>query len=119
MTQIRDVERIRELLLDIKFREQTPKMLKVSNDHDRYQYTLMKDAGLFVYEVFPMGSNEIRLTNVRITNLGHDFIDAFESEENFEGAKKFAKEKGQELLKLPFDLMISFGKQYIKEKLGL
>lgn len=118
MTQIRDMERIRELLLDIKNGEDETFRL-IQDPHDRYQFYLMRDAGLLEYTHHPKGDNLVGYLNVKITSYGHDFIDAFENKENFEGTKKFARDRGQELLKLPFDIMIGLGKQYIKQQLGI
>lgn len=118
MAQIRDMERIREILLEIKYGEELM-MRNISNSHDRYQYYLMKDSGLLEYNAKGIGDGLISYLNVRITSLGHDFIDTFENEDNFEGAKEFAKEKGQELLKLPLEMMLDLGKLYIKQQLGL
>lgn len=118
MAQIRDIERIREILLEIKYGEDVI-MRNVSDDHDRYQYYLMKDSGLLEYNTHGIGDGLISYLNVRITSLGHDFIDTFENESNFEGAKEFANEKGQELLRLPLEMMIDLGKLYIKQQLGL
>ncbi|MFA7746026.1 DUF2513 domain-containing protein [Salinicoccus roseus] len=118
MTQIRDVERIREILLEIKYGEEVL-MREVSDSHDHYQYYLMKDSGLLEYDIKGIGDGLTCYLNVRITSFGHDFIDTFENKSNFKGAKELAKDKGQELLKLPLEMMVDFGKLYIKQQLGL
>jgi len=117
MKQIRDIELIREILLKIKDGEYGQEK-NVNDPHEDYQLYLMQDAGLLNYKLSKCKFGKF-YHDIKITSLGHDFIDAFENRDNFEGTKKFAKEKGQELLKLPIDVMIGLGKQYLKQQLGL
>lgn len=117
MAQIRDIERIREMLLELKMGDNDNDMTP-RNSHDEYQYYLMEDSGILEFNLRQTKEASF-YSEIKITSFGQDFIDAFESEDNFEGTKKFAKDKGQELLKMPFDIMVDLGKQYIKQQLGL
>lgn len=119
MGQIRDLDRMRELLIYIKFEDDLPMLLEVDNNHDRYQYYLMRDGGLLEFEIYPIGSNQIRYTNMKITNKGHYFIDNIINEKDYEGLKKIAAKGGRKLVDLPFDLIFKLSQKYLEQQIGL
>lgn len=51
---------MRELLIYLKFEDDLPVLLKVDDEYDKNQYYLMKDGGLLEFDIYPIGSNQIR-----------------------------------------------------------
>lgn len=119
MGQIRDLDRMRELLMYIKFEDDLPVLLKIDDNHDRYQYYLMKNGGLLEFDIHPIGGNQIRYANIKITNNGHHFIDNIINEKDYEGIKKVAAKGGRKLADLPFDLIFKLSQKYLEQQFGL
>lgn len=119
MAQIKNLDRMRELLLYLKFEDDLPMLLELNDEHDKYQYYLMEDAGLLKFDILPIGSNQIRYTNIKITNEGHHFIDNIINEKDYEGIKEIAARGGKKLAELPFDLIYKISKKYLEQQFGL
>lgn len=78
----RDMDLIRLLLQDIESEEPKPNLSGYSNHQCFYHLELMEDAGLIVVGFLRGGGGEIVgiEPGLRLTNLGHDFLEASRSE---------------------------------------
>jgi hypothetical protein len=78
----RDMDLIRLLLQDIEGEEPKPDLSGCSDRQVFYHLELMQDAGLIVVGFLRGGSGEIVGVEpgLRLTNLGHDFLEASRSE---------------------------------------
>jgi hypothetical protein len=78
----RDMDLIRLLLQDIEGEEPNPDLSGYSNPQVFYHLELMQDAQLIVVGFLRGAKGEITgvLPGLRLTNLGHDFLDASRSE---------------------------------------
>lgn len=110
---------MRELLIYLKFEDDLPVLLKVDDEYDKNQYYLMKDGGLLEFDIYPIGSNQIRQTNIKITNDGHHFIDNIKNDKDYEAIKKIASKGGKKLAELPFDLIYKISKKYLEQQFGI
>lgn len=117
--QERDLERIIELIQYVKEDIKPWGMINSVNNHDRYQYSLMKDDGLIEYENYPIGDNLIGLTGVRITSKGQVFIDSLADNNNYAGVKEMARKQGRKLTGLPLDMVYKLGVKWLENELGL
>lgn len=78
MPKVKDINKIKQLLLQIKYSESKSILHLVDNEHDRNQYSLMKDTGYLDYNLQSIGSNKFSCLGLRITDSGQDYINSFE-----------------------------------------
>lgn len=73
----RDLELIKLLLQEIEGEEPKPDLSAYSQEAMFYHYELMDEAGLIVAELFKGQNGQVEGVRIeRLTNLGHDFLDA-------------------------------------------
>lgn len=92
------------------------------SEHDRklkYHLQIMKQGQLLSFEEQNYIDGASNFVNVQLTWLGNDFYDSINDNNLWEKAKEASKEKGLELTRLPFDIIVSFTKLKAKEILGV
>ena len=84
-----------------------------------YQLDLLFDADLIEFDYLSFsGAKGIKYCP-KLTWKGNDFLDLIENDTVWERSKVLAKSKGADLLKLPIDVIIAYGKMQAKQILGL
>ncbi len=113
----RDLDLIKLLLREVEGEEPKPDIRGYSEAQVLYHYVLMEEAGLVVASFMPPGSAHVVDARVeRLTNLGHDFLDASRSETIWARFRQtIAKVGGSISIPLAVELM----KQLVKTELGL
>jgi hypothetical protein len=114
----RAMDLIRLLLQDIEGEEPKPDLSGHSNHQLFYHLELMEDAGLIVVRFLRSGSGEIVGVEpgVRLTNLGHDFLEASRSETVWAKFRQAVVKVGGSV---SVPVAIELLKQLVKTELGL
>jgi len=117
----RDLDRIRELLLQAEAVPVDPEedmytgyvnLMDSVPPTDAYQLQLMRDAGF-------IEGRDATLGLFRITNSGHDYLDAIRDEGIWNKTKDGASKVGGFTLGILKEIAVSYLKLAIKEKLGI
>jgi hypothetical protein len=73
----RDIEMIRQILIDVEAHDSSKPCLQVSDYNTAYQVALMKDAGLVEAIIMPDGQGlPAAAALLRLTWTGHEFLDS-------------------------------------------
>jgi hypothetical protein len=113
----RDIDLIKLLLREVEGEEPKPDLSGYSQEQILYHYELMEEAGLVVAHFERGAAGQIIYAGVeRLTNLGHDFLDASRSDTVWAKFKQaVAKVGGSISIPVAVELM----KQLVKTELGL
>lgn len=113
----RNMELIKLLLRQKEGQEPKPDLSRYSESQILYHYELMHEAGLIVAQLFTDGSGHVNGARIeRLTNFGHDFLDASRSDTVWSKFKQaVAKVGGGISMPVAVELM----KQLVRTELGL
>ena len=113
----RDIDLIKLLLRKVEGEEPKPDLSSYSQEQILYHYELMEEAGLVVahFQRGPTGQ-VIHARVERLTNLGHDFLDASRSDTVW---AKFKQAVGKVGGSISIPLAVELMKQLVKTELGL
>jgi hypothetical protein len=109
----RDHDYLRELLFNAEADEDRLILVPHETSGDRrleHHVDLLCDAGLFA---------QISESGFRLTNEGHDYLDAIRDDTNWKRTKKMAEKVGGVGLVLMRDIAVGYVKQQITEKLSI
>jgi hypothetical protein len=87
-------------------------------ESDRYQVTLLRQAG-FMEATDPLLGSGMIFDRLRITNAGHDYLDAIRSDPVWQRTKEAAQSIGGATLEIIKELAVACLKQIARERLGL
>jgi hypothetical protein len=112
----RDEDLLRELLFRLEAQDDYLShgyiLTDGSSDQERREYghlLLLDDAGYVKVS---------RHDYVRITNRGHDFIEAIRNDTTWNKSKEIAEKAGVKTVNILFEIAVSIGKQKLKEMTG-
>ena len=113
----RDMDLIKLLLLKAEGEAPEPDLSGYTDEQILYHYDLMEEAGLIVADLTRGGRGQVLNVFVkRLTNLGHDFLDASRSDTVWSKFKQaVAKVGGSISIPIAVELL----KQLVKAELGL
>jgi hypothetical protein len=111
----RNMEIIRLVLMEQEIGQASAELSEFSDDEVMYNMVLMKDAGLVEASIIEDGSGDIaRVTIIRMTWAGHDFLDAARDDTIWKKAKaRFFKPTAS----WTFSLLVEWLKAEAKAKL--
>ena len=113
----RDMDLIKLLLREVEGEEPKPNLSDYSEEQTLYHYELMEEAGLVVADFLRGGSGEVVGAHIeRLTNLGHDFLDASRSDTVW---SKFKQAVGKVGGSISIPVAIELMRQLVKTELGL
>lgn len=84
-----------------------------------YHLDLLLEAELIEFDYISFSGSQGIKYCPRPTWKGNDLLDLIENDTVWERSKVLAKSKGADLLKLPIDVIIAYGKMQAKQILGL
>lgn len=119
-----DKDLVREILLAIEAHDQPPLgwMTLKLDGHDpelvSYHVMLLHEAGFILGEKLG-GLNHFKWEPKRLTYQGHEFLDTVRDGEVWELTKNGAEKVGSASLSLMLELGKAYGKQVLKERLGI
>jgi hypothetical protein len=113
----RDIDLIKLLLREVEGEEPKPDLSSYSEPQILYHYELMEEAGLIVADLVRGGSGQVVGARIqRLTNLGHDFLDASRSDTVW---AKFKQAVGKVGGSISIPVAVELMKQLVKTELGL
>lgn len=113
----RDMELIKLLLQEVEGEEPKPDLGEYSEEAMLYHYELMEEAGLVVGHLTRGGDGRVVGARIeRLTNLGHDFLDAARSDTIWQKFKDRAARVGGNL---SIPVAVELLKTLVKESLRL
>jgi hypothetical protein len=113
----RDIDLIKLLLREVEGEEPKPDLSSYSEPQILYHYGLMEEAGLIVAGLVRGGSGQVVGARIqRLTNLGHDFLDASRSDTVW---AKFKQAVGKVGGSISIPVAVELMKQLVKTELGL
>lgn len=118
-----DKDLVREILLAIEAYEEPEGLIEVQlDDHSpqevSYHVRLLDEAGLLV-ALETGGIDRFRWQPMRLTYRGHEFLETVRDGEVWRRTKAGAEKAGVGGLGLLLELGKSYGKEVLKEKLGI
>ena len=119
-----DQDLVREILLAIEAHDQPPlgwMTLKLDGHAPElvsYHVMLLHEAGFILGEKLG-GLNHFKWEPKRLTYQGHEFLDTVRDGEVWELTKTGAEKVGSASLSLMLELGKAYGKQVLKERLGI
>jgi len=113
----RDLDLIKLLLRGLEGEDPKPDLGGFSRTQILYHYQLMKEAGLIVARIVEDDNGQaIDLHVERLTNLGHDFLDASRSDTVW---AKFKQAVGKVGGSISIPVAVELMKQLVKTEIGL
>ena len=113
----RDFDLIKLLLRTLEGEQPKPDLSSYSEEQILYPHVLMQEAGLIVAQFYRGGSGQISGARLeRLTNLGHDFLDASRSDTVWAEFKHAVVKVGGSIT---IPVAVELLKKLVKTKLGL
>lgn len=113
----RDIDLIKLLLRDVEGEEPKPDLSSYSAEQILYHYELMEEAGLVVAQFSRGNTGEVLEARInRLTNLGHDFLDASRSDTVW---AKFKQAVGKVGGSISIPVAVELMKTLVKAEIGL
>lgn len=117
----RDNKMIRDLLIQFR-NEVSPNDNSVnpnSEKEDYHIYLLMNSKFIEAERRRDMGKVLHYYDDLKITSAGHDFLDAAENETVWNKSKDFLKRKGEDIAKVPLNVLSGVLTAQLKSHLGI
>ncbi|WP_339238563.1 DUF2513 domain-containing protein [Oceanobacillus sp. FSL W7-1281] len=117
----RDNKMIRDLLIQFR-NEVSPNDNSVnpnSEKEDYHIYLLMNSKFIEAERRRDMGKVLHYYDDLKITSAGHDFLDAAENETVWNKSKDFLKRKGEDIAKVPLNVLAGVLTAQLKSHLGI
>lgn len=121
MSMERDNKMIRDLLIQFR-NEVSPNDNSVnpnSEKEDYHIYLLMNSKFIEAERRRDMGKVLHYYDDLKITSAGHDFLDAAENETVWNKSKDFLKRKGEDIAKVPLNVLSGVLTAQLKSHLGI
>lgn len=119
----RNMDLVREILIEVSKSDKevsaseiAEKSSKYSLEEIIYNMKIMGEGNLINVHIDERGVGVVDVTVLDITWCGNDFLDSISSSEIWEKIKNNFSDK---IINIPFDILTSLAKLYLKSKLGL